>query len=55
MVQKLSLILVLVGKTTFVNKGVIIRACDLEGLIVKQFLPIYSYTPESSSFILISS
>ena len=37
-VLELSLILILVGQTTSVNKGVIIIGCDLEGLIIRQFL-----------------
>ena len=54
-VLEYSLILILLGETTFDTKGGIIIACDLEGLIVRQFLLIQWDTLESFSFILISS
>ena len=47
--------LILVGETTCDSKGGIIIACDVERLIIRQFLLIRWDTPESSLFILISS
>ena len=43
------------GETTCDSKGGIIIACDLEGLIVRQFLFIHWDNQESPLFILISS
>ena len=50
----LSLILILGGETTCNNKGGIIIACDLDKLMVRQFLLIHWDTLESFSFIFMS-